>query len=183
VWQLLRAIGSTSATARSKTADPKGESTGDEFRCARARQFDGSGRSIQTAARCGFEVRCGQPAALHLSASPLRQAIARPIRADQVLRNHWSEPHRLDSCRAGDWTRGWACNSSSPGLSIADQLVERRHDTGWPAGQQARNVEPEHDKFTMDPWRALEKILPGHSCDQLADLTGDPRTPTSPATT
>ncbi len=25
----------------------------------------------------------------------------------------WSEPHRLDSCQAGDWTRVRACSSSN----------------------------------------------------------------------
>ena len=61
----------------------------------------------------------------------------------------------------------------------------------WPSAwcwQVARygglgDAEPEHEKFTMDPWRAPEKVLAGHLCDQMADLTGDPRTPTSPVTT
>jgi len=39
---------------KSKTVDPKGESTADEFGCARARRFDGAARSIPTAAQRGF---------------------------------------------------------------------------------------------------------------------------------
>jgi len=35
----------------------------------------------------------------------------------------------------------------------------------------------------MDPRRTPEKVLTGHPCDQMADLTGNPGTPTSPATT
>ena len=34
----------------------------------------------------------------------------------------------------------------------------------------------------MDPWRTPEKVLTGHLCDQMAEVTGDPRAPTSPAT-
>src|SRR5271167_4853586 len=34
----------------------------------------------------------------------------------------------------------------------------------------------------MDPWRTPEKVFTGHLYDQMADLTGDPRTPTSPVT-
>jgi hypothetical protein len=45
------------------------------------------------------------------------------------------------------------------------------------------DCEPEHQKLTVDPWRTPEKVLAGHLCDQMADLTGDPRTPTSPTTT
>jgi hypothetical protein len=45
------------------------------------------------------------------------------------------------------------------------------------------DAEPEHEKFTMDPWRAPEKVLTGYPRNQMADLTGDPRTPTSPVTT
>ena len=45
------------------------------------------------------------------------------------------------------------------------------------------HCEPEHEKLAMDPWRTPEKVLTGHLCDQMANLTGDPRTPTSPATT
>jgi hypothetical protein len=47
------------------------------FGCAPAQQFDGAARSIRTAARCGFGVRRERAAALRLSASPYRQAIAR----------------------------------------------------------------------------------------------------------
>ena len=50
---------------------------GHEFHCAGARRFDGAGRSIPTAARCGFAVRCARAAALRLSASPSRQPTAR----------------------------------------------------------------------------------------------------------
>jgi hypothetical protein len=56
------------------------ESTGDEFGCARARQFDGAGRSIPTAARCGFGVRrFGRAGALRLSASPCTAGYPQPI--------------------------------------------------------------------------------------------------------
>jgi hypothetical protein len=48
-----RAIGATSARTRSKTTDPNGESTGDEFRYAPARRFDDIERSLLAAARCG----------------------------------------------------------------------------------------------------------------------------------
>ncbi len=39
-----------------------------------------------------------------------------------------------------------------------------------------------HEKLTVDPRRTPEKVLPAHLSDQIAQLTGDPRTPTSPAT-
>jgi hypothetical protein len=42
------------------------------------------------------------------------------------------------------------------------------------------DAEPEHEKFTMYPWRAPEKVLMGYPCNQMADLSADPRTPTSP---
>ncbi len=45
------------------------------------------------------------------------------------------------------------------------------------------DAEPEHKKFTMDPWRTPEKVLANHPCNQMADLTGDLRAPASPATT
>ena len=62
---------------------------------------------------------------------------------------------------------------------------------GWPSAwcrQIARdgglgNCVPEHEKLTMDPWSTPEKVLTGHSCDQNTDLTGNPRTSTSPAAT
>jgi hypothetical protein len=57
--------------------DQSGGSRGDEYGCALARQFDDTVRSIPTAARCRFGVRCGRAAALRSSASPLKQAIAR----------------------------------------------------------------------------------------------------------
>ena len=61
---------------------------------------------------------------------------------------------------------------------------------GWPSGwcrQIARdgglgNRVPEHEKLTVDSWRTPEKVLQGHLSYQIAPLTGDPRTPTSPAT-
>jgi len=55
-----RAIGATGASTRSKTADPKGESTVDEFRCAGARQFDRVARLIQQQRGA---VRCSPPEA------------------------------------------------------------------------------------------------------------------------
>jgi len=45
------------------------------------------------------------------------------------------------------------------------------------------DAEPEHQKLTMDPWRTPEKVLTGHPGNQTANLTGNPGTPTSPATT
>jgi len=62
---------------------------------------------------------------------------------------------------------------------------------GWPSAwcwQVARHgglgdAEPEHENFAMDPRRTPEKIFTSHPCDQIADLTGDPGAPTSPATT
>jgi hypothetical protein len=61
----------------------------------------------------------------------------------------------------------------------------------WPSAcyrQVARHgglgdAEAEHQKLTMDPWRTPEKVLTGHLGNQIADLTGNPVTPTSPATT
>jgi hypothetical protein len=61
---------------------------------------------------------------------------------------------------------------------------------GWPSAwcrQVTRdgglgNGEPEHEKLAVDPRGTPEKVLPGHLSDQIAHLTGDPRTPTSPAT-
>ena len=61
---------------------------------------------------------------------------------------------------------------------------------GWPSAwcrQITRdgglgNGEPQHEKLTVDPRRTPEKVLPAHLSDQIAQLTGDPRTPTSPAT-
>ena len=44
-----------------------------------------------------------------------------------------------------------------------------------------RDVETEHQKLAMDPWRTPEKVLTGHLCYQMADFTGDPRAPTAPA--
>jgi hypothetical protein len=44
------------------------------------------------------------------------------------------------------------------------------------------NGVPQHEKLTVDPWSTPEKVLPGHLSDQIAHLTGDPRTPTSPTT-
>jgi hypothetical protein len=44
------------------------------------------------------------------------------------------------------------------------------------------NAQPEHEKFTMDPWSTPEKILTGHPRDQTADLAGNPWTPSSPVT-
>ena len=35
----------------------------------------------------------------------------------------------------------------------------------------------------MDPWSTPENILTGHPYDQMADLTGNPWTPSSPVTT
>ena len=60
----------------------------------------------------------------------------------------------------------------------------------WPSAwcwQVARHgglgdAEPEHEKFAMDPWRTPEKILTGHPCDQITDLSGNLGAPTSPAT-
>src|ERR1700683_2286117 len=69
-----------SPSYRSKTADPKSESTGDEFRSARARQFDGVGRSTPTATPCGFEVRrLGPPRMLRLAAFPCTAGYLQPI--------------------------------------------------------------------------------------------------------
>jgi hypothetical protein len=61
---------------------------------------------------------------------------------------------------------------------------------GWPSAwciQITRDgglgdAETERQKLTMDPWRTPEKVLTGHPGTQTAHLTGDPRTPTSPAT-
>jgi len=49
-WTMIRLSGhwATSERKRFKTADPNGESTGDEFDCAPARRFDGARRSIPT---------------------------------------------------------------------------------------------------------------------------------------
>ena len=44
------------------------------------------------------------------------------------------------------------------------------------------HCEPEHEKLGMDPWRT-QKVLTGHLCDQMADLTGNLGALTSPATT
>ena len=45
------------------------------------------------------------------------------------------------------------------------------------------DAEPEHEKLAVDPRSTSEKILTGHPCDQTADLTGNPWTAASPATT
>jgi hypothetical protein len=44
------------------------------------------------------------------------------------------------------------------------------------------HCESEHEKLAMNPWRIPEKVLTGYLCDQMADVTGDSRTPASPAT-
>jgi len=76
-----RAIAATNARTKSKTVDPKGESTGDEFGCARARRFDGAARSIPTAAQRGFAVRClGPPRMMRLSRSPSLAGYRQPIK-------------------------------------------------------------------------------------------------------
>ena len=66
----FRAIATTSAIARSKTADRYDGSGGAEFRCAPARQFDGAARSLRAPAPCGFGVRFGRPGRLRWSGSP-----------------------------------------------------------------------------------------------------------------
>src|SRR5713226_1966570 len=66
----FRAIATTSAIARSKTADRYDGSGGAEFRCAPARQFDGAARSLRAPAPCGFGVRFGGPGRLRWSGSP-----------------------------------------------------------------------------------------------------------------
>jgi len=45
------------------------------------------------------------------------------------------------------------------------------------------DAEAEYAKLAMDPRRTPEKVLTGHPCDQIADLTGNPGTSTSPAAT
>jgi hypothetical protein len=45
-----------------------------------------------------------------------------------------------------------------------------------------RDAETEHQKLAMDPWRTPEKILTGHPCDQMVDLSGNPWTLTWPVT-
>jgi hypothetical protein len=45
------------------------------------------------------------------------------------------------------------------------------------------DAEPEHGKLAMNPWSTPEKVLAGHPYDRTVDLTGDPGSPTSPATT
>jgi len=89
----FRAIGATSARTRSKAADPKGESTGDEFRCAPARRFDAQRRSIPIAAGCGLGFAAGERqrcVCRHRHEAKLSPDVRNhePVRAGLGFRNH-----------------------------------------------------------------------------------------------
>ena len=74
------------------------------------------------------------------------------------------------------------------GLIAKKGLPRLRWPSAWCGQRVTRygglgDAEPEHEQLAMDPWRTPEKVLTGHPRHQMADLTGDPRTPTSPVTT
>ena len=83
--------------ARSKRADPKGESTGDEFRRARAPQSNGARRSIPKQRGAGPVAACERQRCVsrHRRKGGLSSEVRnhQPISADQVLRNHSVSVH------------------------------------------------------------------------------------------